>query len=175
MSLNLVSATQAHQLLADNRAVLVDVRAADEHAREHIAGALSLPMDKLHADALPVVSGQQLIFHCRSGNRTRLAADRLAACAGGNGLVLEGGLDGWLRAGLPVLKDARAPMELSRQVQLGAGGMALAGFVLGATVSPWFHLLSGLVGGGLMLAGATGFCGLARVLMHAPWNRVARA
>ncbi|PZP63873.1 MAG: hypothetical protein DI604_27565, partial [Delftia acidovorans] len=30
---------------------------------------------------------------------------------------------------------------------------------------------SAFVGCGLIVAGATGFCGLARMLMKAPWNR----
>ena len=45
------------------------------------------------------------------------------------------------------------------------------GTVLGTTVSPWFYVLPGFVGAGLMFAGATGFCGMARVLARAPWNR----
>jgi len=47
------------------------------------------------------------------------------------------------------------------------------GFVLGISVSPWFHLLSGFVGAGLMFAGISGFCGLARLLVRMPWNRKA--
>ena len=61
-----------------------------------------------------------------------------------------------------------------RQVQLGAGGLVLLGIVLAATVSPWFLLVTGFVGGGLLLAGATGFCGMARVLAYMPWNRALR-
>ncbi|WP_343125582.1 YgaP-like transmembrane domain [Stenotrophomonas sp. SAU14A_NAIMI4_8] len=49
----------------------------------------------------------------------------------------------------------------------------MLGAVPGATVSPWFHALSGFVGAGLLFAGVSGFCGLARVLMRMPWNRKA--
>lgn len=77
------------------------------------------------------------------------------------------------KAGLPVVVDASHPLELQRQVQIAAGSLIVLGAVLGTTVSPWFHALSGLVGAGLLFAGVSGFCGLARVLMRMPWNRKA--
>ena len=56
-----------------------------------------------------------------------------------------------------------------------AGSLALAGAVLGFAIDPLFHLLSGFVGAGLIFAGVTGWCGMARLLMLAPWNRPAAA
>ena len=105
-------------------------------------------------------------------------ASKLEASCGGSGAevrayILEGGLDAWKSAGLPVVKDASQPLELQRQVQIAAGAMIVLGFVLGISVSPWFHLLSGFVGAGLMFAGISGFCGLARLLVRMPWNRKA--
>lgn len=52
-----------------------------------------------------------------------------------------------------------------------AGAAVFAGTALGATLSPWFYALSGFIGAGLVFAGVSGFCGLARLLMKAPWNR----
>jgi rhodanese-related sulfurtransferase len=171
MSLPLISAQAARQLQAQG-AWLIDIRAPDEHARERMAGARSMPMERLGAQAWGDAPAA-VVFHCRSGNRTRLNAQALAAALppGCVGHVLDGGLDAWKAEGLPVLQDSRQPLALQRQVQLGAGGLALLGAVLGATVSPWWHLLSAFVGCGLIVAGATGFCGLARMLMKAPWNR----
>jgi len=60
---------------------------------------------------------------------------------------------------------------LSRRGFIQSGGMALLGAVLALLVSPWFIALSGFVGAGLMVAGATGFCGTARLLAAMPWNR----
>ena len=71
--------------------------------------------------------------------------------------------------------NPRAPLDLMRQVQIAAGSLALAGAVLAATVSPWFILLSGFVGAGLVFAGLTGFCGMARLLKRMPWNRASLA
>jgi rhodanese-related sulfurtransferase len=89
----------------------------------------------------------------------------------GEAYVLEGGIDAWIAAGLPTEHDRKAPLEIMRQVQIVAGMLVLAGVALGATVSPGFLLLSGFVGAGLTFAGATGFCGMARLLALAPWNR----
>jgi hypothetical protein len=46
---------------------------------------------------------------------------------------------------------------------------------LGLLVHPAFFGLAAFVGAGLAFAGLTGFCGMARLLALAPWNRVARA
>ncbi|MDR2334005.1 MAG: rhodanese family protein [Burkholderiaceae bacterium] len=169
MSLKTISPQEASALLSRG-AILVDIRAADEHAREHIARARHVPMDRLQAGKLPLDGAPAVIFHCRSGNRTRIHAPTLEACAPCNAYALEGGLDAWKNAGLPVVADASQPLELQRQVQIAAGSLIVLGAVLGATVSPWFHALSGFVGVGLLFAGASGFCGLARLLMRMPWN-----
>lgn len=76
-----------------------------------------------------------------------------------------------LSAGLPVTENRKAPLEMMRQVQIGAGSLVLLGVALGYGAHPGFFGLSGAVGAGLLMAGVTGFCGLARLLDLAPWNR----
>jgi hypothetical protein len=49
----------------------------------------------------------------------------------------------------------------------------LTGVVLGLFVSPGFFGLSAFVGAGLTFAGATGWCGMAKLLAVMPWNRAA--
>lgn len=161
---------QAVRHYLDQGALLVDVRSADEYAREHIAQARHIPMEQLTAGVAAPLQDAKVIFHCRSGNRTQMSAQILSACVTGDAYVLEGGLDAWKRAGLPVVIDVSQPLELQRQVQIVAGSMIVLGTALGALVSPWFLLLSGFVGAGLMFAGISGFCGLARLLMKMPWN-----
>jgi hypothetical protein len=70
-----------------------------------------------------------------------------------------------------VAEDRRQPLELMRQVQIAAGSLVVLGVALGAMVHPGFFALSGFVGAGLVFAGVTGTCGLARVLRMMPWNR----
>jgi len=60
---------------------------------------------------------------------------------------------------------------MMRQVQIAAGGLALLGAALGYAVHPAFYALSGAVGAGLMFAGFTGTCAMARILSVMPWNR----
>jgi len=158
--------------LLQKGATLIDLREADEHARERIPGARSLPLSRLAEAELAVQAGKPVLFHCRSGARTAGYADRLSAKAGlCEAYTIEGGLDAWKRAGLPVTADRRQPLELMRQVQIVAGSLVLLGVLLGSLVSPWLYALSGFVGAGLVFAGVSGTCGLASLLLLMPWNR----
>lgn len=175
MSLKTLTAHAAHELMKQG-ATLVDIRAADEHARERIAAARHVPLERLAAvPVLELEGAATVVFHCRSGSRTRLNAQVLGACVASDAYMLEGGLEAWKKAGLPVIADASQPLELQRQVQIAAGTMVVLGVALGVSFSPWFHVLSGIVGAGLVFAGVSGFCGLAQVLMKMPWNRRAFA
>jgi rhodanese-related sulfurtransferase len=176
MSLPTLSPADAKRLL-DQGAALVDIREADEHARESIPGARLMSLSKLDEADLALSEGQRVIFHCKSGARTRGNAARLSAKVGEacEAYVVEGGIDAWKKAGLPVAVDRRQPLELQRQVQIGAGSMAFGGTLLGLLVSPWFFAVPAFVGAGLTVAGVTGFCGMARILKKAPWNRAVYA
>lgn len=172
MSLPTIDVAGARRLL-DQGAVLVDVREADEHARERVPGARSIPLSRLVEVDAP--AGKAVIFHCRSGARTAANAARLGAVAACDAYVLEGGLDAWKKAGLPVAVDRRQPIEIMRQVQIAAGSLVLLGVVLGVWVAPAFLVLSAFVGAGLAFAGISGWCGMARLLAVMPWNRPNRA
>jgi rhodanese-related sulfurtransferase len=173
--LKTISPQRAAELVRSG-AVLVDIREADEHAREHIAGARHHALSRID-QTTPIRDGDDVvIFHCRSGARTKGNAARLAAATPKcETYILEGGLDAWKKAGLPVALDRSQPIDIMRQVQIGAGSLVLLGVVLGALVNPGFYALSGFVGAGLLFAGASGFCGMARILAFMPWNRRANA
>lgn len=84
-------------------ALLVDIREPDERVGACIPAARSLPLSMIEFRDLERVEGQAVIFHCRSGRRTHANAEGLAAKAGsGETFILEGGLDAWRAAGLPV-------------------------------------------------------------------------
>lgn len=171
MSLPTIDVAGARRLL-DQGAVLIDIREADEHAREHVAGARHNPLSRLAPVEMP--AGKTVIFHCRSGARTAANAARLRAAASCDAYVLEGGLDAWKKAGLPVAVDRRQPIEIMRQVQIAAGSLVLLGVALGIWVAPAFLGLSAFVGAGLAFAGISGWCGMARLLALMPWNRPGR-
>ena len=162
---------QARQMLAQG-AVLVDVRSADERARERIDGAVHHPLGTV--DALPV-GDAPVIFHCRSGMRTSAHSGALAEQAQGRDCyMLAGGIDAWRKAGLATERTAGAPLEIMRQVQIAAGALILIGALLGWLVAPAYFALSAFVGAGLLQAGITGWCGMARLLAAMPWNRTTR-
>lgn len=164
---------------ADTRAAmeagarLIDIRGADEHARERIPGAENVPLDRI---GVLRCDDRALVFHCRSGARTAAHAATLANAAGAApAYILRGGIEAWRGAGHATLTDRSQPLEIMRQVQIAAGGLVLAGVLLGVFVAPGFLALSAFVGAGLVMAGATGWCGMAELLRRLPWNRRAAA
>jgi len=167
-----ISPTTALALI-EQGARLIDIRDADEYAREHIPAAQLFPLASLEqGTTLQATANDVVIFHCQSGNRTRNNLSRLiAAAAPAQVKIVEGGIDAWRRAGLATVEDKSQPLPLMRQVQIAAGVLILLGVVLGYGISSAFFLLSAFVGAGLTFAGVTGFCGMARLLAVMPWNR----
>ena len=174
MALPTITPAEARRRLAEGSAILVDIREPMEHAREAIPGARLHPLSSLDAPALAALGGPDapaLIFHCASGKRTGDNADRLRACGAAQAYILEGGLSGWKAAGYPTTIDRTKPIELQRQVQIAAGLLILGGLALAWLVSPLFLGLSAFVGVGLVFAGVSGWCGMAKCLAAMPWNR----
>lgn len=150
---------------------LLDVREPGEHARESIPGARLVPLGGLDVEKLRPAPGRRFVLHCASGARSARGAALLAK-GGVEVAHLSGGLAAWRSAGLPVSENRSAPIPVMRQVQIVAGSLVLLGAILGAFVDPWFYALSAGVGAGLLFAGVTGFCGMATLLSHLPYNKV---
>lgn len=171
-----MSPQQVAEKLKTGAAALVDVREPDEFAREHVPGARSLPLSALlgpggQAAGLTLDPAVEVVFHCKSGLRTATNCARLAAIVTGPASTMEGGLEAWKSAGLPITTDAKAPLELNRQVQIVIGAAVLIGVTLALVVDPAFLAVPAFFGAGLLFAGVSGWCGLARLLALAPWNR----
>jgi rhodanese-related sulfurtransferase len=108
MSLQTLSADEVRRMVADG-AVLIDVREVSEFNREHIDGAVLLPLSTLDRADFSGYRGRKVIFHCQSGGRTSAHARRLAAAIAGScdGYVLGGGILAWRRAGLETAGGTR--------------------------------------------------------------------
>jgi len=171
-TLNPISATDLKRRLDAGDAVLIDVRETDEHAREHILGARLAPLSAIDTHDFDRDHGKAAVFHCRPGIRTQANAAKLIARGFREAYFLDGGIEAWKSAGLPVHTNRKAPLEIMRQVQITAGLLILTGVALGWFVNPAFYALSAFVGAGLTFAGATGWCGMAMLLKTMPWNRV---
>lgn len=167
MSLKTITPLEARRFIAEG-AVLVDIRGADEHARERISGAISHPLDRL---TQVESGGRPVLFLCKSGNRTSVNASKLAAATTCDAYIVEGGIEGWKSAGMPIVVDRKQPLEMQRQVQIAAGSLVLLGVGLAVLVDPRWLGLSAFVGAGLTFAGVTGWCGMAKLFALMPWNK----
>ena len=134
--------------------------------------AASAPCPKMATPKQTVPSSAPAIYVlCQSGGRARRAIEKLKA-AGVQGCVLvEGGTQAWIDAGLPVNRAQSRVLPLMRQVQIIVGFLSAIGGLLALTVNNLFAIIPLVVGSGLLLAGLTGFCGLALVLAKMPWNK----
>jgi rhodanese-related sulfurtransferase len=96
-----LSPHQAAELIRDGDAQLVDVREPYEHDAGRIAGSLHIELQRLPEEAASLDRERPLLFYCRSGSRSALAADAFAA-SGYDARNLDGGLEAWVGAGLPI-------------------------------------------------------------------------
>jgi rhodanese-related sulfurtransferase len=153
---------------------LLDVRTPPEHAGAHVAGVNLLPLDDLDPAAYlsrRADPSAPLYVFCQAGGRAKKAIEMFHA-AGFEGCVLvEGGTQAWIDAGLPVERGASRVLPLMRQVHLVIGFFTTLGAILALTIDPRFALLPLVTGGGLLINGSTGWCGLALIMAKMPWNR----
>ena len=76
--------------------MLLDVRTQAEFAQAHIPGAICLPNETIGEEDIPELpkKDQLILVYCRSGNRSKQAAGKLAKLGYTN--VLEfGGISTW--------------------------------------------------------------------------------
>ena len=92
-----ITAQQAKEYMdAEPDCVILDVREQAEYDEGHIPGAVLLPHDKVasEADALLPDKTQRILVYCRSGRRSKLAAESLVQLGYTN--VMEfGGIIDW--------------------------------------------------------------------------------
>lgn len=114
-----VSAETVKIWLDRNEIMLVDVRETPEFEREHIAGALLLPLSTLEPDMFPSLPGKKVVLHCAVGKRSEAAGKMLLKEGHQSIIHMAGGLDAWKAAGyatevqiLPPEEDKPAPQFL---------------------------------------------------------------
>ena len=165
-----VTPAEAQKMLQENRARLIDVREADELAALRIPGSEAAPLSVISwMDIRPATQEFPIIFTCNSGRRTKNNSDLLQRLAGGPAWQMEGGTSAWAKQGLPT-ETSKKTLPIFRQIQIGAGSLVLLGLLSSLAWKPMIWL-SAFVGGGLVFAGVTGFCGLGLLLSAMPWNK----
>jgi len=144
---------------------VIDVRETDEFAYEHIAGTLNIPASQIESGAAGLQKHKPVYVLCQSGVRSEPAAETLRAKGFADVRVVEGGISSWKGKGFETVR-AKGPLPIMRQVQITAGAIVLLSVLAGGGIV-W---LAAFVGAGLMFAGISGWCGLAKVLAVMPWN-----
>ena len=152
------------------RPQLVDVRSASEFAGGHVAGALNIPLDQVESRIADLDCQRPVVLICKTGMRSTIVFNLLQQL-GKPAMVLQGGTEAWEQAGLSLVCGTKTRWSLERQVRLGAGLLVATGSLLALLVDARWACLSAFVGLGLMFAGITDFCAMAKLLVKMPWNR----
>ncbi len=82
-------------------ALLVDIRESEERSGGFIFDAQHAPLSGMQPGCVPA-DGKPVIFHCRTGKRTRMNAQTLCDATDASEVyLLDGGFDAWSEKGLP--------------------------------------------------------------------------
>ena len=173
-----ISPNQLHQAMMDGTNYsVIDVRSAAEYRAGHIPGAKLLPIEQLTPDKvrrsfnhLEFGNGNPIYLTCQAGPRAEKAAQQLHKAGFENLKLIEGGTQAWQQAGLPLNRCGNA-ISLERQVQITIGALLVMKVVLGFSVHELFFATTAFIGAGLIVAGATRWCGMAKLIAQMPWNR----
>lgn len=169
--------TLNHRLQGDSHVTLLDVRSPAEYRSGHIPGARMAPLDELGRSNLADLANDAglradnpIYLTCQAGVRAEQAAQVLREAGLTHLALVKGGTEAWQKAGLPV-KSCGAALSLERQVQIAVGSLLILKVFFGFTVHELFFIAGAVIGTGLITAGLTRWCGMARLIARMPWNR----
>ena len=101
-----VSSTETYQKISADEAaammqersdyIILDVRTQEEYQEKHIPGAICIPNETIGSKEIPELAdkNQLIMVYCRSGNRSKQAAEKLAGM-GYTNIVEFGGINDW--------------------------------------------------------------------------------
>jgi rhodanese-related sulfurtransferase len=87
--------------LIEGDAQLVDVREAYEWEAGRLAGATHIELNELTERAAEIDKDRPVVFYCRGGNRSAMAAEAFGQ-AGYDAHNLAGGIAAWVEGGFPI-------------------------------------------------------------------------
>ena len=105
-----VSAAEATTLINRRNAVVIDLRPAADYAKGHLPSARNLEMADLQAKIGQIAKnkGNPVILVCQTGQQSQKASRAVSDAGYTEVHVLQGGLDAWQKAGMPVVKQGAA-------------------------------------------------------------------
>ena len=96
-----VTPQRTRELLESGEAVVVDVREPYERDAGHIEGTQHIELERLSSQAETLPKDRPVVFHCRLGARSAMAAQAFRA-SGFDAWSMAGGIKRWDEEGLPV-------------------------------------------------------------------------
>jgi rhodanese-related sulfurtransferase len=101
-----VNTTEAQKIVAEKKALVLDVRTPDEFASGHIPGAINIDFraGDFEQKIAALDKTASYLVHCASGNRSRQSLPLFEKQGFQHLYHLDGGLHAWENAGLPVEK-----------------------------------------------------------------------
>ena len=104
----------AEQIQNSQAPLILDVRSEAEYAGGHIPGALNIPHDQLaeRLSEIDVAKTEEIVVHCQSGHRARIAEEALIKAGYSNIRDLDGHMNGWKNAGYPIERPSAANSRL---------------------------------------------------------------
>lgn len=164
--------------MIDSNQIIIDVREPEEFSAERVPGSINAPLSswQVCAPLLATSLGQSPVnFICKSGTRAKMAAQawsQLPQVKSSQVKVLDGGITELKKQGIKLEgSGVSSTWSLFRQVQAIVGPVVFASSLAALFINPLWAAASAFFGLGLTIAGCTGFCGLAMLLAHMPWNK----
>ena len=99
-----VGAERAAELIRDDAVQLVDVREPYEVEAGRLAGARHIELERLASQAGTIDRDRPVIFYCRLGARSGMAANAFRR-AGYDARSMDGGLERWHAEGRPIVPE----------------------------------------------------------------------
>jgi rhodanese-related sulfurtransferase len=101
-----LSAADATQLINRRNAVVLDLRTAEEYGKGHLPQARSIPFEELSGKAAQISKNKNapVLLVCQTGQRSRKAEQVLTEAGYAEVHTLQGGIEAWQTAGMPVVK-----------------------------------------------------------------------
>lgn len=75
-----IDTTLAKEFVSSERAILIDVRTFEEYEKNHIEGAINIPLDTITKESIKNITNSEIdniIIYCQSGARSKEAAIKI--------------------------------------------------------------------------------------------------
>ena len=92
-----INAEEAATMMEEESSyIILDVRTAEEYSEKHIPGAINIPNETIGTEDIPELPDKEqlILVYCRSGNRSKQAAEKLVKL-GYTNIVEFGGINDW--------------------------------------------------------------------------------